>query len=156
LNLLYRLPLWLIVPISQFIEKSFENWTRYSSDLIGAVYLQMDWTVPFETLREYYGKILADSPLWDGKTSIMQVTDSTKSTVEIRFLMSAQSASAAFELRCYVREKMLSYLQKELPESLPKVRTEVSFTGKPIRNYQHPAMTRNCNSPEGYPRAPIV
>jgi small-conductance mechanosensitive channel len=120
----------LIVPISHFIEKSFENWTRYSSDLIGAVYLQMDWTVPFETLREHYGKILADSSLWDGKTSTMQVTEWTHSTVEIRFLMGAQIASAAFDLRCYVREKMLSYLQKEYPQSLPKVRTEASFTGK--------------------------
>jgi small-conductance mechanosensitive channel len=120
----------LIIPISHFIEKSFENWTRYSSELIGAVYLQMDWTVPFETLREYYGKVLEESPQWDGKTSTMQVTDSTNSTVEIRLLMSAQSASAAFELRCYVREKMLSHLQKEYPNSLPKVRTEISFTGK--------------------------
>ncbi len=120
----------LIVPISHFIEKSFENWTRYSSDLIGAVYLRVDWTVPFETLREYYGAILADSPLWDGNTSTMQVTDSTDSTVEIRFLMSATSASATFELRCYIREKMLSYLQREYPNSLPRVRAEVSFTGK--------------------------
>lgn len=120
----------LIVPISQFIEKSFENWTRYSSDLIGAVHLQMDYTVPIEALREHYNKILAESSLWDGKTSAVQVTDSTGSTVEIRFLMSSQSASAVFDLRCYVREKMLSYLQKEYPKSLPRIRTEVSFTDR--------------------------
>lgn len=120
----------LIVPLSQFIEKSFENWTRYSSELIGAVYLQMDWTIPYETLRDQFNRILATTPLWDGKTSTMQVTDSTNSTVEIRFLMSAQSASAAFELRCYVREQMLIYLQNEYPEALPKVRSEVRLTGK--------------------------
>jgi small-conductance mechanosensitive channel len=129
----------LIVPISQFIEKSFENWTRYSSDLIGSVYLQTDWTVPFEAVRDHYNKVLAASSLWDGKTSAMQITDSTNHAVEIRFLMSAQSASAAFELRCYVREQMLSYMQKEHPNSLPKVRAELSGTsGADQQSNLHP------------------
>lgn len=118
----------LIVPVSHFIEKSFQNWTRYSSDLIGAVYLQMDYTVPVEQLREQYRMVLESSPLWDGKTMIVQVTDSKESTLEIRFLMSAASAMATFDLRCYVREKMLDYLQREHPAALPKRRSEVKLT----------------------------
>jgi small-conductance mechanosensitive channel len=123
----------LIVPISHFIEKSFENSSRYSSDMIGAVYLQMDYTVPVEKLRDVYKRILQSSPLWDGKTSLVQVTDFKDHTVEIRFLMSAASSSAAFDLRCYVREEMLDYLQREHPSALPKVRSEVSVSGT-IRN----------------------
>jgi small-conductance mechanosensitive channel len=119
----------LIVPISHFIEKSFENWTRYSSELIGAVLLQMDYTVPIESLREQYKLVLESSPLWDGKTMTVQVTDSKQSTIEIRFLMSAQNASATFDLRCYVREKMLAYLQSQHPAALPKIRSEVILTG---------------------------
>ena len=119
----------LIVPISHFIEKSFENSSRYSSDMIGAVYLQMDYTVPVERLREEYESILRSSPLWDGKTNLVQVTDFKDNTVELRFLMSAASSSAAFDLRCYVREKMLDYLQREHPSALPKVRSEVSVSG---------------------------
>jgi small-conductance mechanosensitive channel len=128
----------LIVPVSHFIEKSFENWTRYSSDLIGSVCLQTDWTVPFETLRDHFNKVLAASSLWDGKTSAMQITDSTNRAVEIRFMMSAQSASAASELRYYIREQMLSYLQKEHPNSLPKVRTELSGTAGPGLQQERP------------------
>jgi small-conductance mechanosensitive channel len=123
----------LIVPISHFIEKSFENSSRYSSDMIGAVDLQMDYTVPVQRLREQFEIVLQSSPLWDGKTNLVQVTDSKDSTIEIRFLMSAASSSAMRDLRCYVREKLLDYLQREHPSALPKVRAEVSASGN-IRN----------------------
>jgi small-conductance mechanosensitive channel len=119
----------LIVPISHFIEKSFENSSRYSSEMIGAVDLQMDYTVPVQRLREHYETVLQSSPLWDGKTNLVQVTDSKDSTIEIRFQMSAASSSAMRDLRCYVREKMLDYLQREHPSALPKVRSEVSVSG---------------------------
>jgi small-conductance mechanosensitive channel len=119
----------LIVPISHFIEKSFENSSRYSSDMIGAVDMQMDYTVPVQRLREQYEIVLQSSPLWDGKTNLVQVNDFKDSTVEIRFLMSAASSSAMRDLRCYVREKMLDYLQREHPSALPKVRSEVSVSG---------------------------
>ena len=118
----------MIVPISHFIEKSFENWTRYSSDMIGAVHLQMDYTVPVERLREEYERILRSSALWDGKTNLVQVTEFKDSAIEIRFLMSAANSSATFDLRCYVREEMLAYLQRERPSALPKTRSEVSLS----------------------------
>jgi len=119
----------LMVPISHFIEKSFENSSRYSSDMIGAVYLQMDYSVPVEDLRRQYTNILQSSPLWDGKTNLVEVTDFKENTVEIRFLMSTASSSALFDLRCYVREKMLNYLQREHSESLPRIRSEVAVSG---------------------------
>ncbi len=119
----------LIVPISHFIEKSFENSSRYSSEMIGAVDLHMDYTVPVQRLREQYEIVLQSSPLWDGKINLVQVTDSNDRTIEIRFLMSAASSSAMRDLRCYVREKMLDYLQREYPSALPKVRSEVSVSG---------------------------
>ena len=132
----------MIVPISHFIEKSFENWTRYTSDLIGAVHLQMDYTVPIEQLREHYKLLLRSSPLWDGKTMVVQVTDAKGSTLEIRFLMSAQNAAATFDLRCYVREKMLDYLQREHPGALPKIRSEISGTVETPSRSERPATFR--------------
>ncbi len=120
----------LIVPISYFIEKPFENSSRYSSDMIGAVYLQMDYMVPVQRLREEYGRILQSSPLWDGATNLVEVTDFKENTVEIRFLMSAANSTAAFDLRCHVREKLLEYLQREHPSALPRVRSEVSLNEK--------------------------
>jgi small-conductance mechanosensitive channel len=118
----------LIVPISHFIEKSFQNWTRYSSELIGAVHLEMDYTVPMSELRDQFKTVLESSPLWDGKTMAVQVTDARGGTMEIRLLMSAQNAAAAFDLRCHVREQMLTFLQNEHPAALPKTRSEVRAT----------------------------
>ncbi len=117
----------MIVPLSYFIEKPFQNWTRYSSELIGAVLLYTDYTVPVEQLREEYGRILESSPLWDGKIRTVQVTDVKEHTMELRFLMSAANPPATFDLRCDVREKLIDYLQKHYPYALPRVRTAVSF-----------------------------
>ncbi len=125
----------LIVPISHFIEKSFQNWTRYSSELIGAVHLEMDYTVSMAGLRDQFKTVLESSPLWDRKTMTAQVTDARGGTMEIRLLMSAQNAPAVFDLRCYVREQMLNFLQKEHPEALPKIRSEVRAT---MEDPKHP------------------
>ena len=110
----------LIVPISHFIEKPFQNWTRYSSDLIGAVLLQTDYTVPIDKLREHFRVVLESSPLWDGKTMIVQVIDSKANTIELRFLMSARNPTETFDLRCHVRERMLEHLQREYPPHFRK------------------------------------
>jgi small-conductance mechanosensitive channel len=118
----------LIVPLSYFIEKPFQNWTRYSSDLIGAVLLHTDYSVPMDRLREEYHSILTASPLWDGRVTAVQVTDAKPQTLELRFLMSAANPSAAFDLRCHVRERLIDYLQKNHPDALPRVRADVAMT----------------------------
>ncbi|HEY3940207.1 MAG TPA: mechanosensitive ion channel domain-containing protein [Bryobacteraceae bacterium] len=116
----------MIVPLSYFIEKPFQNWTHTSSDLIGVVFLYTDYTLPIEELREEYRRILQASPLWDRKVSVVQITDAKETTIEVRFLMSAANSSAAFDLRCYVREKLIDYLQKSHPQALPIVRARVA------------------------------
>lgn len=117
----------LVVPLSYFIEKPFQNWTRYSSELVGAVLLYADYTVPIERLREEYRRILESSPLWDRKVMAVQITDAKERTIEIRFLLSAANPAATFDLRCHVRERLIEYLQKEHPLALPRVRSDVSF-----------------------------
>ncbi|MBN2374965.1 MAG: mechanosensitive ion channel [Sedimentisphaerales bacterium] len=116
----------LIVPITYFIEKSFQNWTRVSADLLGSVFLYVDYTVPVEAVREELNRILESNPKWDRKTCVLQVTNTTNSTVELRALMSASDASTAWNLRCEVREKLIGFLQEHYPQSLPRVRAEVS------------------------------
>ena len=122
----------MIVPLSYFIEKPFQNWTRRSSDLIGTVFLYTDYTLPVEELRQEYRRILEASPLWDGKVIAAQVTDFKQQTMEIRLLMSASNSSAAFDLRCYVREKLIDYLQKNHPRALPRFRADVDRAEFPI------------------------
>lgn len=115
----------IIVPISDFIEKPFQNWTRSSSDLLGTVFLYTDYTVPVEALREEHQRLLEASEEWDEKAAAVQVTDTSERTVQIRFLQSAHSAPALFALRCYVRERMIAFVQREYPGALPKVRAEM-------------------------------
>ena len=117
----------LVVPLSYFIEKPFQNWTRYSSDLIGVVLLYTDYAVPIDKLREAFRQILESSPLWDRKTMAVQVTDARERCVELRFLMSAGSPAATFELRCQVRERLIQHLQEHHPQALPRLRSEVTL-----------------------------
>jgi small-conductance mechanosensitive channel len=115
----------LIVPLSYFIEKPFQNWTRTTADLLGTVYIYTDYTVPVEEVRKQLHAILQSSGLWDGKVWGLQVTNATEHTVELRALMSAPDSNAAWDLRCEVREKLIQYLQERYPGSLPKARAEI-------------------------------
>ncbi|HZX10953.1 MAG TPA: mechanosensitive ion channel domain-containing protein [Acidobacteriota bacterium] len=115
----------LILPISYFVEKPFQNWTRVSADLLGSVYLYMDYTVPLEEVRKKLTKILEQSQYWDKNVNVLQVTNSTDRTVELRALMSASDSPTAWNLRCEVREKLINFLQKKYPKSLPRARLEV-------------------------------
>jgi small-conductance mechanosensitive channel len=115
----------LIVPLSYFIERPFQNWTRESSALIGTVFLYVDFTVPVAELRAELERIVCASPLWDGRVVALQVTELKERTMEIRILVSASTAGRTFDLRCEVREKMIAYVQKRHPEALPRLRTDL-------------------------------
>jgi small-conductance mechanosensitive channel len=119
----------LVVPISYFVEKPFQNWTRVSADLLGTVYLYCDYSVPVQAVREELKRILEQSGDWDGEVCVVQVTDSTEKTMAVRALMSARDASRLWSLRCQVREKLIDFIQREFPESLPRFRGE--FSEKP-------------------------
>ena len=97
----------LILPITYFLEKPFQNWSRTSTDILGTVYLYFDYTVPVQDLREELDRILDKSPLWDRKVSGLIVTNATEHTMELRALVSASDASKAWDLRCVVREKLI-------------------------------------------------
>ena len=115
----------LIVPVSYFIQKPFQNWTRDQADLLGTVLLYADYSVPVEAVRNELHRVLETSKLWDGKVWRLQVTNATDRTVELRALMSAPNSPTAWDLRCYVREKLILFLQEQFPQSLPRMRAEV-------------------------------
>jgi len=120
----------LIVPLSYFIEKPFQNWTRTRADILGSVMIYADYTVPVQELREELHRILETTDLWDKKTWALQVTDATERTIQIRALMSARSGPVAFDLRCLVREKLVQFLRDKYPSSLPRQREEQIGPGK--------------------------
>ena len=139
----------LIVPLTYFIEKPFQNWTRTSSALIGTVFLYADYAVPVDELRTELGRILEGSPLWDKRTCVLQVTDTKQNCIELRALVSASNASLLFDLRCHVREKLVGFLQTHYPDRLPRTRAEVStYDGQPS-GVDLRATSRSAHSPNG-------
>ena len=118
----------MIVPLTYFIEKPFQNWTREGSALIGTVMIYVDYRAPVELIRSKFNDILKQSNKWDGNVAALQVTDFKEGSMELRLLMSARSGGAAFDLRCEVREKLVDFLQKEHPEALPRSR-QIGYSG---------------------------
>lgn len=127
------LKLWdlrrLVVPISYFIEKPFQNWTRTGSELVGSVMLYVDHTTPVDAVRKKLTDIAAQSKLWNGKVVNLQVTDCKETVIELRALVSADNAGAVADLRAEVREKLIEFLQREHPHALPRRRNEISEAG---------------------------
>ena len=114
----------LIVPITYFVENPFQNWTRLTTDLLGTVFLYVDYTVPVEAVRGELKRILDGDNLWDRKVGLLQVTNATERTMELRVLVSAANAGAAWDLRCHVRERLIEFVQRRYPHALPRLRTQ--------------------------------
>jgi small-conductance mechanosensitive channel len=121
----------LIVPITYFIEKPFQNWSRKSEELLGTIFLYLDYQVPFGELRQELKRLVEKNPNWDGKACGLQVTDTKPNMIEVRALVSSESAGKCFDLRCQVREGLIEILRSRYPESLPRVRTALSRLVEP-------------------------
>jgi small-conductance mechanosensitive channel len=120
----------LVVPLSYFIEKPFQNWTRTRADLLATAMIYLDYTAPVQEIREELHRILQTTELWDKRTWALQVTDATERTIQLRALMSARNSPDAFDLRCLVREKLVQFLQERYPLALPQRREQQLNVGK--------------------------
>ncbi|GAA4333470.1 mechanosensitive ion channel [Variovorax defluvii] len=114
----------LILPLSYFIEKPFQNWTRSSSQLLGSVFIYADYGMPLAPLRAEVERIVKSAPEFDGRFFNLRVTDASERTMQIRVLCTAASSSQAFDLRCTVREGLIDFMQREYPQHLPRLRIE--------------------------------
>jgi small-conductance mechanosensitive channel len=112
----------LVVPLNYFIENSFQNWTRESSDIMGTAFLYVDYSIPVEALRQQLEAIVHPSPLWNKNVCGLQVTNLTDRSMELRCLMSSRNSSENFDLRCLVREKMTEWIQQNYPDAFPTTR----------------------------------
>ncbi len=112
----------LVLPSTYFTTTPFENWTRTSSQLMQAVEFDLDWRLDPQGMREELHEILARTNLWDGRTAVLQVTDAVNGVVHVRILLTAVDAPTLFDLRCFVREEMIRWLQRTEPDSLPRTR----------------------------------
>ncbi|AIO66340.1 mechanosensitive ion channel family protein [Burkholderia oklahomensis] len=127
----------LVVPLQWFIENPFQNWTRSSAELIGTVFLYVDYRLPLDPLRAELARIVAAAPEWDGRVQVLQVTDATERSMQLRALVSARDSSLAWDLRCRVREGLVAFINAHYPHCLPRERAEWTTPGAAARE-PHP------------------
>ena len=115
----------LVLPLTYFVENPFQNWTRNSSQLLGSVFVWVDYSFPLEQGRAALERIIQSSPLWDRRFWNLQVTDASEKTMQLRVLATAEDSSKSWNLRCEIREKFIAYIQEHHPRSLPTVRAHI-------------------------------
>jgi small-conductance mechanosensitive channel len=118
----------LVLPSSYFTSTPFENWTRHTAELLGAVELDLDWGVDPEAMRLELDRVLALTDLWDGRVKVLQVTDAIGGWVRVRVLVTARDAPTLFDLRCLVREHLVAWVRERTDHGLPRQRVELVET----------------------------
>ncbi len=118
----------LVVPLQWFIENPFQNWSRNDTEMMGTVFVNVDYSMPIEPMRAEFDRLLKQAPEWDGKTNLVQVTESGDTTIQVRFLLSARDSTALWNLRCAIREGLITFIQEQFPDHLPRVRARLVET----------------------------
>jgi small-conductance mechanosensitive channel len=118
----------LVLPTSYFTTTPFQNWTRHKAELLGSVILHLDYATPLTALREHARRVIEASPLWDRKGWVLQVTNTTETTMVVRVLASSKDGPTSWDLCCDIREALLVFLQEQHPQALP-VRRFVTLPG---------------------------
>ncbi|MFI9270833.1 mechanosensitive ion channel family protein [Kitasatospora sp. NPDC052896] len=111
----------IVMPVSYFAGRPFENWSRNDTRITGTALLHLDHSAPMADLRAHFETLLAKTELWDGQGSAFQIVDTTPSTIVVRALMTARDGGDAFNLRCYIREELIAYLRERHPYALPRI-----------------------------------
>jgi small-conductance mechanosensitive channel len=130
----------LVLPTTYFTQTPFQNWTRNEARVLGSVTLHLDYAAPVTLLRGEARRIVESSPFSDHRDVSVQVVDTTETTMVVRILASAPDAPNAWDLRCQLREDLLTYLQINHPESLPVTRARL--TEPPSEHHEEFTLTR--------------
>ncbi|MCD8177203.1 MAG: mechanosensitive ion channel family protein [Tannerellaceae bacterium] len=115
----------LIMPINYFLEQKFENWTRHSSDIIGAVFIYVDYRIPINDLKKHVTEFVGKDPNWDHNTCLLTVNNLKETCIELRVLVSSEDASKNNDLQTAIREEMLRYIQINYPDYLTQTRINI-------------------------------
>ncbi|HEX4049899.1 MAG TPA: mechanosensitive ion channel domain-containing protein [Steroidobacteraceae bacterium] len=124
----------LVLPLSYFIDKPFQNWTRTSAKLLGSIFIWVDYSFPVEEGRKALKQIIEGSPLWDKRFWNLQVSDASEKTMQLRVLATSADSSKSWDLRCEVREKFIAYVQSNHPQSLPQLRMQIGASDATSRS----------------------
>ncbi|MGN6790493.1 MAG: mechanosensitive ion channel family protein [Rhodanobacteraceae bacterium] len=141
----------MVIPLQWLIENPFQNWTRTSSQILGTVFLYVDYGLPIAPLRAELDRLVHGAPEWDKRVFVLQVTDADQKTMQLRILVSSKNSGLNFDLRCRVREGLIDFLQRNYPQHLPKLRVDAepceAPTGAPV-HVEQPLGGGGSPSPE--------
>lgn len=112
----------LVLPVTWFLEKPFQNWTRTAADITGTIFFNVDFSFPVESIRKVLPEMLKDNPDWDGRLWNVQVTKTTEQYKEIRVLLSSSDASKNWDLRADIRERLIDFINTNYPDTFSKIR----------------------------------
>jgi small-conductance mechanosensitive channel len=121
----------MVLPLTYFIEKPFQNWTRISAGLLGSVLVWVDYSFPVDEGRKALKRIIESNPLWDKRFWNLQVSDSSEKSMQLRVLATSADSSKSWDLRCAIRENFIAYIQQNHPQSLPRLRTQLGAASDP-------------------------
>ncbi|MFG2499432.1 mechanosensitive ion channel family protein [Streptomyces sp. NPDC048441] len=113
----------ITMPVSYFVSKPFENWSRGGSQMTGTVFFHLDHTAPVLEMREQLRDVLRECPAWDGRDWGLAVTDTTPNTIQVRALVTAKDADDIWTVRVTVREQLIRWLTQHHAYALPRVNT---------------------------------
>ncbi len=143
----------LVLPATYFTQTPFQNWTRHEARVLGSVVLYADYSLPVDPLRQELHRVLEESPLWDRRDWVLQVVETTPTTMVLRALMSSADAPSNWDLRCDVRERLLAFLAAHYPDRLPRVRAEIPAAAALTGPAGSTTLTSASPGPSGTDRA---
>jgi small-conductance mechanosensitive channel len=112
----------LVLPVTWFLEKPFQNWTRTSAQITGTVFIYVDYNFPVESIRSAMPDILKKIADWDGRFWNVQVTKATEQYKEIRLMLTSADSSKNWDLRAAVREELIDFINTNYPDTFAKIR----------------------------------
>src|SRR5690606_29890827 len=104
-----------------------------SEMLTGPVYLHLDPATEIEPIRAEFLRFLETQEQWDHRTGSLVMTEAHPESIELRLGMSAATIGDLWELRCAVREHMIGWLRREMPDALIRHRLEVESANARVK-----------------------
>jgi small-conductance mechanosensitive channel len=122
----------LILPVTYFLERPFTNWTRTSAESLTSFSLVLSLDASLPAIRRQVDTILRANPLWNGGKWEVLISELGESSMVVRITLGAANPEIAFQLKSYVQEHILDYLNQFKKGSLigavadPKPPTELA------------------------------
>ena len=122
----------LILPVTYFLERPFTNWTRTSAESLTSFSLVLSLDASLSAIRKQVETILHSNPLWKGGKWEVMISELGETSMVVRITLGAANPEIAFQLKSYVQEHILDYLNQFKKGSLigavadPKPATELA------------------------------